>query len=459
MNTMTAEHQQTPITARPWAWALRLKSWDCHIFAPRVWREFGYLWAQLFISCFALTYVILVPSLAGGLLVTVVGLYVVGFLILGARGWGTMYRALDRNLLNSDIAAPPAFVAPKGFWRRLGAMLGDTTGWRALAYMLTSFQLAVVAFSVSLSFFAAGLGGITFWFWSRWLPEQRMFDGTYQRAVFFSTSHSYWAVDTPGRLALVALLGVVFLVLWPLINRGFTNAFRALGKSHFGPTAGSIRVAQLRRQRAVVVEGADARLRRIERELHDGTQARLVSVAMQLGEARELLTTNPGVAAELLDTAHASTKDALTELRDIARGIHPAALDDGLAIALETLAARTPLPITVDLTPDVEAALTSASRSLAYYTVAELLTNVVKHAHATGAYVLVEKSDATTLRLRVRDDGLGGAMVAPGVPGSSGSGLAGLAERITAVDGTFTLTSPQGGPTVVDVTLPIDVSA
>jgi signal transduction histidine kinase len=175
---------------------------------------------------------------------------------------------------------------------------------------------------------------------------------------------------------------------------------------------------------------------------------------MQLGEAREQLTADPALAAELLDTAHASTKEALTELREIARGIHPPALDDGLAVALETLGARAPLPVTVDVEPGADDDLSPAVRSIAYYTAAELVTNVAKHARATGAYLLVTRPDAGTLHLRVRDDGHGGAVVVPGVPGGSGTGLAGLAERIATVDGTFALTSPVGGPTVVDVTLP-----
>ncbi|WP_425956348.1 sensor histidine kinase [Xylanimonas sp. McL0601] len=428
------------------------------VFSARTWREYGYLWVALLLAPFGLTYVILVPPLAAGLLVTVVGLFVAGGLVLGARGWGAAYRGLARGLLDEPVADPPAFVRPRGFWRSLGAMLFDGNGWRALLFLLVAFPLSILGFVVSTTFLAIGLGGITYWIWWRFLPLQTMADGSQHRGFSIMNGDWYWFADTPSRIALMALGGVVFLAIWPFLNRGFAGLFRLLSRGLLGPTAGSVRVAQLRASRAAAVEDADARLRRIERDLHDGTQARLVAVAMQLGEAREHLATggDPALAADILDTAHTSTKEALTELREIARGIHPPALDDGLAVALETLAARTPLPVTVDVDPAVEAdgGVSPAVRSIAFFTVAELLTNVVKHAGASGAYVLVDRPDAGTLHLRVRDDGRGGAVVVTGGTDGRRTGLAGLTERVATVDGTFHLTSPEGGPTVVDVTLP-----
>jgi signal transduction histidine kinase len=236
--------------------------------------------------------------------------------------------------------------------------------------------------------------------------------------------------------------------------------FGALTRGLLSPSRASLRVAELERSRTGTVDDADARLRSIERDLHDGTQARLVAVAMQLGEAREHLADGGDVtqAAELVDTAHSSTKEALTELRELARGIHPPALDSGLTVALETLAARSALPVNVDVDPAVEAdgRLAPALESIAYFSVAELVTNAAKHARATGVYVLVEPlgDPGGSVRIRVRDDGRGGAAVVP--PDGSGlrSGLAGLAERVRSVDGTFDLSSPVGGPTVVTVTLP-----
>ena len=324
-----------------------------------------------------------------------------------------------------------------------------------------TFPLAIVSFVVSTVFLAVGLGGTTHWIWSRWLPLQQASDGSWHRGASFGVD---WYVDTPVRQLGLVLVGALFLWLWAQVTRGFAQLFRALTVALLGPTLSSLRVADLEESRGRTVEDADAKLRRIERDLHDGTQARLVAVAMQLGEAKEQLAAggDPDEALELVDLAHSSTKEALVELRELARGIHPPALDNGLAVALETLAARSPLPVTVDVDPAVEASgrLAPAVESIAYFCVAELVTNAVKHARATGVYVLVERQGSgrgARLRLRVRDDGQGGARVVQ--PGSDGqrSGLAGLAERVRSVDGSFELTSPVGGPTVVTVLLPVRV--
>ena len=438
------------------------------VLSRRTWREYGYLSVVLLLAQIAFTYVILVPSVTAVMLVTVVGLFIPGALILGARGFGRAYRGLAHGLLDEPVADPPAFVRPRGFWRSLGAMLADGTGWRALLFMALSFPLSIVAFVVSTVVLAVGAAQVSYPIWRPFLPEQVGGDGVVGRGSNFGP---FGIMDSPAEVALMMGTGVVFLAAWPFVVRGFANLYRVLTRALLGPTAGSLRLAALRAereaaraereaaraQRSAVVEDADVRLRRIERDLHDGTQARLVAVAMQLGEAREHLAAggDPALAAELLDTAHSSTKEALTELREIARGIHPPALDAGLPVALETLAARTPLPVTVDVDAAVEAdgALSPAVRSIAYFTVAELLTNVVKHAGATGAYVLVRRPDAHTVHLRVRDDGRGGAVVVHGTDRSQ-TGLAGLTDRVAAVDGTLHLSSPPGGPTVVDVMLP-----
>jgi signal transduction histidine kinase len=434
-------------------------------FAGRTWREQGYLALVLLLAPFAFAYTTFAVSFTAGIAVTVVGLFVAGAVVLGARGWGAAYRGLARDLLDLDVAVPAPYTRPRGFWRTIGAMLGDATGWRALLFMFVTFPLSLLSFIMSVTFLGTGLGALTYGIWYRYLPEQLGTDGEMHRGAQFGPSYY---VDTPPRIALAALAGLVLLFCWPWITRMFTLLFRALTAGLLSPTRASLRVAELERSRTGTVDDADARLRNIERDLHDGTQARLVAVAMQLGEAREHLADGGDVtqAAELVDTAHSSTKEALTELRELARGIHPPALDSGLAIALETLAARSALPVTVDVDPRVEAdgRLAPALESIAYFSVAELVTNAAKHARATGAYVLVETVDTAggtgrAVRIRVRDDGRGGATVVP--PDGSGlrSGLAGLAERVRSVDGTFDLSSPAGGPTVVTVTLPTTSSS
>jgi signal transduction histidine kinase len=213
------------------------------------------------------------------------------------------------------------------------------------------------------------------------------------------------------------------------------------------------RVRELERSRAHVVEDSAARLRRIERDLHDGAQAQMVAVAMKLGLAKEKLggalngTVQPDLerVLELVDAAHRGAKEAIAELRDLARGIHPSVLDHGLGTALTTLAARSDVPVT--LVVDLPERPSAAIETIAYFCAAELLSNVAKHSgarHATLAAVRV----AGLLQVRVSDDGCGGAR-----PEARG-GLAGLAERVRTVDGRLQVSSPSGGPTVVTVELP-----
>jgi signal transduction histidine kinase len=259
------------------------------------------------------------------------------------------------------------------------------------------------------------------------------------------------------------VLGVVLLVLLALVR-----PFGPLSWVGLVPLAGAAlifwtvfrlqqdslgRVRELERSRAHLVDDSAARLREIERDLHDGAQAQMIAVAMKLGLAKEKLSgTINGTAQpelerilELVDAAHRGAKAAVTELRDLARGIHPPVLDHGLGTALTTLAARSYVP--VELVVDLPERPSAAIETIAYFCAAELITNVTKHSgarHATLGVVGVPG----LLRMRVSDDGSGGARV------EAHGGLAGLAERIGIVDGRLQVSSPYGGPTVVTVELP-----
>lgn len=432
----------------------------------RTWRGYGFLWLALLLAPFAFTYALFTVVFTAGVAVTVVGLFVAGGVLLGARGWGSMYRRMAVRYLGVEIAEPAPHTPRRGFWRRLGGMLGDATAWRALLYMVVTFPLAIVSFVVSTVVLAVALGAVTHWFWSRWLPLQQASDGTWHRGASFGAD---WFVDTPVRQLALVGAGIILLYLWPQVQSLFVGLFRLLATGLLSPTRASLRVAYAERARAVTVEDADARLRRIERDLHDGTQAHLVAVAMQIGEARELLRDgSDGVdvaeLAAVLDTAHTSTKDTLAELRELARGIRPPALDAGLAVALETLAARAALPVRVHAVGLDGADLPPSVTAISYFAVAELVANATKHARATGVDVVagVEPvADATTgtarraLVLRVHDDGEGGAGVRAPDPSGRGSGLAGLTDRLSGVDGTLDVVSPAGGPTVITVTIPL----
>jgi len=229
---------------------------------------------------------------------------------------------------------------------------------------------------------------------------------------------------------------------------------RCLMRALLGPAAMAIRVRSLEHARAQTLDASAATLRRIERDLHDGTQAQLVALAMRLGMAKEKLADTDHLdldqVSELVDDAHRGAKEAIIELRDLARGIHPPALDIGLEGALSTLAARSTVP--TELTLTLNDRPTPAIEAIAYFCVAELLANVAQHANASRASITCAQH-GRWLRLVVRDDGMGGAQLSR--VGSSSSGLVGLTDRVHAVDGRFDIVSPSRGPTVVTVDLPM----
>jgi len=253
---------------------------------------------------------------------------------------------------------------------------------------------------------------------------------------------------------LCTVAGAAALLSAPWLTNAVLAVDRSLMRALLGPDSLTERVRDLEATRAHAVDDAAARLRSIERDLHDGAQAQLVGLAMKLGLAKEKLdgggqarvnAADLDRAAELVDAAHRSAIEAITELRVLARGIHPPALDNGLGDALATLAARSAVP--VDLVTDVGDRPSAAIETIAYFCAAELLANVAKHSGARRA-TLEAVHVPGLLRLRVADNGRGGATP------ETGGGLRGLADRIRTVDGVMELSSPQGGPTVVTVELP-----
>jgi signal transduction histidine kinase len=249
----------------------------------------------------------------------------------------------------------------------------------------------------------------------------------------------------------MSAIGIICCFALPWLLRGTCWLHRALTVTLLAATSRDTQVAELQASRKAVVENAAGTLRRVERDLHDGTQARLVTIAMALGRAEERLATG-GDPRDLIADAHASSKEALTELRELVRGIHPPALELGLAPALETLSSRCAIP--VELRVHLPQRPHPAIEAIAYFSVAELLTNVVKHAHAERIWVSVVPTDIKTIAVTVRDNGIGGVLPPTSGEHVAGSGLAGLAARAHAVEGTLTVHSPTGGPTVVTILLP-----
>jgi signal transduction histidine kinase len=245
----------------------------------------------------------------------------------------------------------------------------------------------------------------------------------------------------------VAVASIPLAALAALVTRALAAGCSSLAQALLAADRAELeqRISSLEATRSGAVESADARLRRIERDLHDGAQHRLAFIAMELGRARTKLASDPGAVDALLAGAHEESKIAMRELRDVARGIHPSVLSDrGLDAALSGLAERATVPVEIRGGVD---RLPPAVETAAYYVVAETLTNVGRHSGAAGAYVEL-RCERDELVLEIGDDGRGGARRVPG------SGLEGLAQRVEALDGTLEVDSPEGGPTRIVARMP-----
>ncbi|MFJ1611557.1 sensor histidine kinase [Streptomyces sp. NPDC088249] len=409
----------------------------------RTWREFGYLLLGLPISTILFSLSIALTSLGIGMLITFLGVPILAGTLAMCRGFGALERARARGLLGLEVAEPaPVRGRTGGLMSWVGAVLKSGVSWRHLLYALLHFPWAVFAFVVSLTFWSYGWAALTYPLWHWIFPTAVGVQGI----QLYGDDHRQIYLDSTFELAATAVCGLVVVLITPWIIRGLTSVDRVMVAGLLGPSRLATRVSELESDRGVVVDTAAADLRRIERDLHDGAQARLVALAMDLGLAKEKLTDDPEAAARMVDEAHGEIKVALQELRDLARGIHPAVLTDrGLDAALSAIASRCTVPVTVEV--DLASRPAQAIEGIAYFTVSELLQNVSKHAHATHASVDVWRA-ANRLMLQVTDNGRGGADV------SSGSGLAGLTERLDAVDGVLVVDSPQGGPTRITAELP-----
>jgi signal transduction histidine kinase len=300
---------------------------------------------------------------------------------------------------------------------------------------LALFIVAVVCWSVAISLFTAPI-----WWFA--IPEDK-------RGDFLWPGNKF---DNPFEWVLTIGGGLLLLLLTPWIIRGLLAVHKAVMRGLLGPTRRELEKAseRLAAQRDLAVSSASGDRRQIERDLHDGAQARLVSLAVDLGRARRRLEEGGSTeeAAELVRVAHEDAKQALVEIRDLARGIHPAVLTDrGLDAALSALAARSPVP--VSLATEIGERPPEAAEAAAYFVVSEALANVVRHSGAERAAVSVVRAGGI-LVVEVRDDGQGGASP------DGGSGLVGLEERVGALGGTLVVESPPGGPTSITAVIPCE---
>jgi signal transduction histidine kinase len=389
------------------------------------------------------TWVAAVAVIAGTLLLLLLATRI-------ARRLGAVHRRLAARLLGERVVPPPPLHPGRSIFGWLGAGFRDGPGWRAVAYQLLKLPAAVLE-SYAVFLWTAGLVNLTYPFW--WGLFRNHPPGVTLRPVLAASpfpGRAFHIATFAGTFAVFAA-GAAMVLAAPWVTRAVVSADRWLMQGLLGQGRLAQRVRDLEQTRALAVDDAAALLRRVERDLHDGAQIRLATLAMHLGMAKEKLGDEDDEldvrrARELVDAAHRGAKDALVELRDLARGIHPPVLDRGLSDALATLAAGSAIP--VELACDLPRRPTPAIETIAYFCAAELLANAAKHSHATRIKVRVAERDGA-LRLRVSDDGAGGADPA------GGSGLSGLAQRVRTVDGRLEIVSPPGGPTRITVELPL----
>jgi signal transduction histidine kinase len=363
---------------------------------PKAVRTIAYM-----ISGFVLhlaQFVLIVTGAAVGIATVViwVGIPILMVTTSLVRGSADLERRFVRRMLDTPLPDVERAPVDGGILRRWRYRLVDQTTWRDLGYLLISWPLSIVEAII-------GIAGIVLLPIAIWVAP--------------------WIGWMHGSLAL-ALLG--------------PNRAKRL----------EVKAQHLQASRARGVDAAEAERRRIERDLHDGAQQRLVSVAMSLGRAKNKLGKDPAAVRNLIDEAHADAKLAVSELRDLARGIYPAVLGDrGLDAALSAQAVKSPIPVDVEV--DIEPRPPAAVETTAYFVVGETLTNIAKHSGATEASVKVWRTDDKVI-LEITDNGHGGAEVRPG------GGLSGLADRAATIDGVITVVSPAGGPTVIRADLPCE---
>jgi signal transduction histidine kinase len=394
------------------------------------------------------------PWVAGGnpswlAMLTAVAVAVLTAALMVATGTARALAAATRRaagrLLGEHLPPPPS----------RHTRLGDGPGWRAMAYLMLRLPAGLAECYAVGIFWVAGLVNLTYPFW--WLSFRNHSPGVRLNPVpvitpfNWSGTGGHFRVATFGGTFAAFGMGAAMLLAAPWVTRAVVAADRWLIRGLLGPGRLTQRLHDLEQTRALAVDDAAARLRRLERDLHDGAQIRLATLAMNLGMARNKLGdegTVPDLAAarELVGAAHGNAKDALAELRELARGIHPPVLDNGLADALASLAATSAIP--AELAVSVPVRPTPAIETIAYFCAAELLANAAKHSQANTIKIFITER-AGLLALQITDDGRGGAEP------SRGSGLSGLAQRVAVVDGRLDIASPPGGPTRITVELPL----
>jgi signal transduction histidine kinase len=381
------------------------------------------------------------------------GLPILGLTLRYTDGLAAIERSRFAGMTGREVPPWPADPRRRYRWLvipGLAAFTGRAT-WGKICYPLPRLLASVLLFPIVVCFWAVGLATLPLttplYLWTNPLPALE--DGETRRGRRGRAVRRARAAQR-GRIARAASAtgGALLFASAPRVSRSLATADAALARWLLSPPADlAARVTELEISRERVVDAAEDERRRIERDLHDGAQQRLVALAMELGRAKAKFGDDPEGAKVLLDRAHIEAKAALTELRNLVRGVHPPILTErGLDPALSGLAALCPIP--VDVHVEVPVRPKPAVEAVAYFMVAEALTNVAKHSRASHVDVVVEGHGFPgTLTVLVSDDGIGGADPA-------GAGLSGLADRVSGVDGELSVESPSGGPTMISAVLP-----
>ncbi|BDZ56251.1 sensor histidine kinase [Agromyces marinus] len=433
----------------------------------RLWagvpRELGYLLLGFPVALVAFVTLVTLFSTGVSLLVVVVGLVIIVASLYTARGFGTF------ELVRLGWTGRPGIRRPRwdaaapggdGPWRAFFAPFVDGHYWLYLLHgMVVAPIVALFSWTVTVVWLSIALGGLTYWIWAIFLPQgsrdvwpaDRVLDGVWPGGSA-AVGLDPLAIEVIAQFA----LGAVFALTLPLITAGLTRMHDGIGRGMLGAWRSEALERQVRHlsaSRGAAVQAEDAALRRLERDIHDGPQQRLVRLQMDLAAIERRLDADPAAAKDLLAEARDQARDTLDELRALSRGFAPPLLQDrGLASALESLAARSPVPVELEWLLPADAALPAAIERNAYFIAAELLTNAAKHSGASAIRLrLADRDTGATghwLDLWVTDNGHGGAVSVPG------HGLSGLDERVRGLGGVLLVDSPAGGPTVIGAHFP-----
>lgn len=425
-------------------------------------RELGYLLLGFPVAIVAFTVLVTLFSTGVSLIVIAVGVVVVLAALYAARGFGAFELMRLRWAGRPPVREPRWQRGPadEGGWAAFLRPLIDGHYWLYLLHGMVVLPIvSLFSWIVTVVWVSIALGGLTYWIWAWSLPQT---DRTFRPSEWFLDRFVPGGADGAGIEPLVAesiaqfLLGALFLLTLPFIAGGLTRLHDAVDRGMLGAWRSEAlerQVAQLSASRGAAVQAEDAALRRLERDIHDGPQQRLVRLQMDLAAIERKLDADPDAARALLGEAREQARDTLDELRALSRGFAPPLLQDrGLASALESLAARSPVPVTLEVQVPTDAALPAAIERNAYFIAAELLTNSVKHGSASAIRLRLSTRDTGDtgqwLDLWVTDNGHGGAAAVPG------HGLAGLDERVRGLGGLLVVDSPAGGPTVIGAHFP-----